>query len=182
MAIESPAPRHYRPAWIYYTTQSSPLGTLTLAAGGSGLCGVYFPGHQPAPSRAGWQPGDGPRFSAAREWLHAYFAGEKPRKFPPLTWLGGTEFQRRVWSALRDIPPGETRTYAAIARAIGAPAAVRAVGAAIGRNPLSILVPCHRVVGSSGALTGFAGGVERKRWLLAHEGALAEEAALFPAA
>lgn len=165
---------------ILYTTQSSPLGTLTLAANGSALCGVYFPGHKPAPSgQDGWPRDDGPRFDAAREWLHRYFAGETPGPLPDLAWTGGTGFQRRVWSALQSIPRGETRTYAGIARAIGAPAAVRAVGAAVGRNPLSILVPCHRVVGSSGALTGFAGGVERKRWLLTHEGS---QATLFPAA
>ena len=169
---------------ITYTTLDSPAGHLTLAAAtAGGLCGLYFEGQKHWPADFGsWQRDDGPQFDAARDWLQRYFSGKPPGPPPALTWRSGTEFQHRVWSALQRIPRGSTCTYAGIARDIGAPAAVRAVGAAIGRNPLSIIVPCHRVVGRTGALTGFAGGLERKRWLLAHEGALAEPAVLFPAA
>ncbi len=91
---------------------------------------------------------------------------------PKLDLIIGTEFQKKVWQALKNIPKGETLTYGQLAEQIGAPNAVRALGAAIGRNPISIIIPCHRVIGSSGLLTGYAGGVDRKRWLLEHEGAL----------
>ena len=101
--------------------------------------------------------------------LQAWFAGDL-RAFDGLTVAtGGTEFQRRVWAALRDIPAGETRSYGQLAAAIGQPTAVRAVGLANGANPVGIVTPCHRVIGAGGALTGYAGGVERKRWLLEHE-------------
>lgn len=104
--------------------------------------------------------------------LDAYFGGDLTAldRIPVAT--GGTDFQRRVWAALRAIPAGETRSYGALAAAIGAPGASRAVGLANGSNPVGIVVPCHRVIGASGALTGYAGGVTRKRWLLEHEGAL----------
>ena len=91
---------------------------------------------------------------------------------PKLDLIIGTEFQKKVWQALKNIPKGETLTYGQLAEQIGAPNAVRALGVAIGRNPISIIIPCHRVIGSSGLLTGYAGGVDRKRWLLEHEGAL----------
>ncbi len=100
--------------------------------------------------------------------LAAWFAGERTGFDLPLR-PRGTPFQRDVWEALREIPYGETRSYGQIAARLRAPSAVRAVGAANGRNPLAIIVPCHRVIGASGALTGYAGGLERKRWLLAHE-------------
>ena len=105
--------------------------------------------------------------------MRTYFAGELGAidNLPVAT--GGTEFQRTVWRALRQIPCGETITYAALARRIGRQAAMRAVGLANGSNPISIVVPCHRVIGSDGSLTGYGGGIERKRWLLAHEGAAA---------
>jgi methylated-DNA-[protein]-cysteine S-methyltransferase len=108
----------------------------------------------------------------ARAQLAAYFAGERATFALPLA-ARGTPFQARVWAALCGIAPGETISYAELARRVGHPTAVRAVGGANARNPLAIVVPCHRVIGAGGALTGFAGGVERKRWLLAHEGALA---------
>jgi len=158
---------------IHFTTHASPLGDLTLVATDEGLCGLYFKGHKPAPKREGWKRGESPHLDAARVWLDACFAGEKPRKLPPLTFVGGTPFQRRVWEALREIPRGKTTTYAALATAIGSPKAVRAVGAAVGRNPLSILIPCHRVVGRDGTLTGYAGGLTRKKQLLALEGVTA---------
>lgn len=157
---------------ILHTRYESPIGTLTLVATAEGLCGLYFEQHKPAPKREGWHEQDDPRFEAAKQWLRAYFAGETPRDMPPLAFTHGTPFQRRVWEALRLIPRGSTTTYAQLARSIGAEKAVRAVGAAVGRNPISILIPCHRVLGSSGSLTGFAGGVERKRWLLQHENVL----------
>jgi methylated-DNA-[protein]-cysteine S-methyltransferase len=121
----------------------------------------------PAP-RPNWRRDDAALEPAARQ-LAAYFAGERTSFDMPLD-LHGTEFQRRVWQALLAIPFGETTSYGEIARRIGAPSAVRAVGGAVGRNPISIVVPCHRVVGSNGSLTGFGGGLDRKRWLLSHEG------------
>lgn len=155
---------------IYFTTYASPLGELTLAATDDGLCGLYFKGHTPAPKREGWKRDNGSRFDAARSWLDAYFADEKPSKLPAHAIATGTPFQRRVWEALRAIPRGKTTTYAELAAAIGSPKAVRAVGAAVGRNPLSILIPCHRVIGRDGSLTGYAGGLTRKKHLLALEG------------
>lgn len=103
--------------------------------------------------------------------LAAYFEGDFAATAVIEVDPGGTAFQKEAWAALRRIPPGETRTYAEQAAAIGRPAAVRAVGAANGANPVAIIVPCHRVIGADGSLTGFGGGIERKRWLLAHEGA-----------
>ncbi|MFM1887555.1 MAG: hypothetical protein RL026_2712 [Pseudomonadota bacterium] len=109
-----------------------------------------------------------PQFTAA---LEAYFAGEHAAIDALTIETGGTAFQREVWAALRQIPAGETLGYGELARRIGRPAAVRATGLAVGANPVSIVVPCHRVIGSDGSLTGYAGGLERKRWLLEHEGA-----------
>lgn len=101
--------------------------------------------------------------------LHAYFSGDLSAIADLPVFLDGTAFQKRVWQALREIPCGETRSYGDIARRIGNPAAVRAVGLANGANPVGIVVPCHRVIGANGTLTGYGGGIERKRWLLAHE-------------
>lgn len=109
--------------------------------------------------------------SASARALAAYFAGDLSAIDGLTTETGGTEFQRAVWKALRDIPAGQTVTYGALAAAIGHPKAVRAVGAANGANPVGVVVPCHRVIGSDASLTGYGGGLERKRWLLAHEGA-----------
>lgn len=157
---------------IHFTTLPSPLGELTLAATDRGLCGLYFEDHKYWPTtRPTWHRDDGHRFDAARSWLANYFAGKKPGAMPAMDFVTGTEFQRGVWKALQRIPAGQTRSYAKIAETIGRPKAVRAVGAAIGHNPMSIFVPCHRVIGSNGSLTGFAGGMDRKQWLLAHEGA-----------
>jgi methylated-DNA-[protein]-cysteine S-methyltransferase len=163
---------------ILYDTVPSPVGELLLTAEDAGLTRVYFERHQHADRIGdGWRPASGRSSRAAdvlaeaRRQLTAYFAGERTEFALPLAPLG-TPFQERVWMALRGIVFGETVSYAEIARRIGAPDAVRAVGAANGRNPLSIVVPCHRVIGSGGALTGFGGGIERKQWLLRHEGAL----------
>lgn len=155
---------------VYFTTHASTLGELTLVATDDGVCGLYFKGHKPAPKREGWKRDDGPRFDAARKWLDTWLAGERPRQTPKLAIIGGTPFQRQVWEALRTIPRGKTTTYAELAEQIGSPKAVRALGAAVGRNPLSIFIPCHRVIGRDGSLTGYAGGLERKKRLLELEG------------
>ena len=152
----------------YYTEMDSPVGTLLLAGTAEALRRVEFSrGPAALRVREGWTRAATPFRDAIRQ-LRAYFAGELTRFELPLD-PRGTEFQCRVWMALREIPYGETRTYAEQARCIGKPAAVRAVGAANGRNPLAIVVPCHRVIGSDGSLTGFGGGLDVKRQLLEHE-------------
>ena len=108
--------------------------------------------------------------AALRDALQAYFSGDANALNDVQTRTGGTAFQQAVWAALRDIPAGQTRTYSQVAQAVGSPGAVRATGMANGQNPIALIVPCHRVIGANGTLTGYAGGVERKRWLLAHEG------------
>jgi methylated-DNA-[protein]-cysteine S-methyltransferase len=152
---------------------ASPLGALTLSADGDALTSLRFERHAHAPALAASARRDDRArvFAAAREQLAAYFAGELRAFALPLA-PRGSEFQRKVWAALGEIPFGATSSYGALARRLGVASHARAVGHANARNPLSIFVPCHRVVGASGALTGYAGGVERKRWLLAHEGAL----------
>jgi len=156
------------PARLGAARMDSPLGSILLLHHGDRLTGLYFEGQRHGPKHdpdRNW--GDPP--PAVREALQRYF--ERPTTpFLVALELRGTPFQCDVWHALQTIPSGRTATYADIARAIGRPAAVRAVGAAIGRNPVSIIVPCHRVLGSDGSLTGYAGGTERKRWLLVHEG------------
>ena len=114
-------------------------------------------------------PGRAPE--PVRKAVEAYFAGDARSLDGLKVKTGGTEFQRSVWAALRAIPAGETRSYGQLAAAIGSPRAVRAAGLANGQNPIAVIVPCHRVIGANGTLTGYAGGLERKRWLLAHEGA-----------
>jgi methylated-DNA-[protein]-cysteine S-methyltransferase len=153
----------------------SPLGRLRLVATEAALVGVYFPCHRRAPTVDARDGGGAGVLALAERELAAYFAGERVRFSTPLA-PRGTEFQLTVWAALLAIPLGETRSYAALARAIGRPEAARAVGAANGMNPLSVFVPCHRVVGAGGALTGYAGGVESKRWLLEHESRLSMSA------
>ena len=163
-----------------YDTMASPVGELVLAAEDSGLTAIRFEQNRHGgDERAGWTPvasASGPSvavLAAARAQLAAYFAGERSTFDLPLD-PRGTPFQRRVWSALCDIPFGETISYAELARRVGDPRAVRAVGGANGRNPLPLVVPCHRVIGADGSLTGFGGGIDRKRWLLQHEGAMAD--------
>jgi methylated-DNA-[protein]-cysteine S-methyltransferase len=158
---------------IELATYNSPLGTMTLAASAQGLCGVWFDGqaHQPDPQQ--WEMNTAhPVLQAACSQLAAYFAAQAARFALPLDVSLGTPFQQSVWKRLQAIPYGVTQSYGEIARYLGQPAASRAVGAAVGRNPLSIIVPCHRVVGSDGALTGYAGGLERKIALLQLEKAL----------
>ena len=145
----------------------SPLGLLTAAATEHGLAGLWFDGqaHHPGPLPAPVDAAN-PHLAQARAELRCYFAGAGRGPLRVALDPQGTEFQRRVWRALRTIAPGHATTYAALAAAIGAPTAARAVGAAVGRNPIAILVPCHRVVGSDGNLTGYGGGLWRKRRLL----------------
>jgi methylated-DNA-[protein]-cysteine S-methyltransferase len=147
----------------------SPLGPLRLLADGDVIIGVYLPA-QPGPaSLAEAAPnGDSPVLDQLERELREYFLGERTRFEVPMQ-AGGTPWQRDVWQALCAISSGHTTSYAAIARALGRPTATRAVGAAIGRNPLSIIVPCHRVVASDGRLTGYAGGLAAKQHLLDHE-------------
>ena len=154
-------------ATVVRTTFDSPLGPMTLAASAQGLCGAWFEGqaHQPDPLRWELKPTH-PVLQTACSQLSAYFSAQRARFELPLDLSWGTPFQQRVWERLRAIPYGVTQSYGEIARYLGQAAASRAVGAAVGRNPLSIIVPCHRVVGSAGALTGYAGGLERKIALL----------------
>ncbi len=144
----------------------SPLGTMLLARTASGLAGAWFENQKHHPDAiAAPERDDDPVLLATARQLRAYFVGEVDAFDLPLD-LQGTAFQRSVWQALLRIETGATCSYGAIARELGVPAASRAVGAAVGRNPVSIIVPCHRVVGSSGALTGYAGGLDRKTSLL----------------
>jgi methylated-DNA-[protein]-cysteine S-methyltransferase len=147
-----------------YRIIDSPIDPLTLAGRDHALTHLLMIDHAHAPNRSGWHRDD-TAFAAVVEQLGAYFAGERTEfdlDFQPV----GTDFQRRVWSALLTIPYGQTRSYGQIAEQIGAPSASRAVGLANGRNPISIIVPCHRVIGSNGSLTGYGGGIDRKRALL----------------
>lgn len=145
----------------------SPLGPMTLAASRQGLCGVWFDGQKHQPDTSAW-PRDAshPVLMQTQAQLAAYFSGQRSVFDVPLDLGQGTEFQQGVWSALLEIAPGATTTYSGLARRLARPLAVRAVAAAIGRNPISIIVPCHRVLGAGGALTGYAGGLDRKAALL----------------
>lgn len=148
-----------------WTTTSSPVGELTLVADDGRLTGVYFPHHwyRPDPATFG-RPADA-GFGEVRRQLAEYFAGERQRFDLPLG-ARGDEFQRRVWELIDRIPYGQTATYGDLARELGGGVLAKDVGAAVGRNPLSVVVPCHRVVGKDGRLTGYAGGLARKRFLL----------------
>ena len=160
----------------YYSTIDCPLGRMFVQGDGQFVTGLYLPEHKgwPGPD-ASWQQSDAP-FTAVRVQLGEYFAGNR-RQFDVPVKLAGTPFQLRVWQELVRIPFGTTITYGQLAQRVGKPTGSRAVGHANGRNPISILVPCHRVIGSDGKLTGYAGGVENKRWLLDWErGGRANEA------
>ena len=150
-----------------HTTHPSPIGPLTLVAEDGVLAALYLAEHRHAPDPATHGPA-GTGFEAVTEALDAYFAGDLTTFDLPLA-ARGTPFQQRVWALLREIPYGTTTTYGALAVRLGSPGASRAVGLANGRNPVGVVVPCHRVVGSDGKLTGYAGGLDVKRWLLAHE-------------
>ena len=154
------------------TRLQTPIGQLRLVANQEGLVAVLFPvDPQELPVLQGTAPARA-HLSEAGTALEEYFAGRRTSFDGLKLSANGTEFQRQVWGALSRIPFGETATYAGMARRIGRPSAVRAVGLANGQNPLPIIVPCHRVIGSNGALTGFAGGIPAKKWLLEFEGAL----------
>ena len=150
----------------------SPLGALTLVSQDGLLVGLYQENQRYRPADDALGKRDDAGFGSLVEQLDAYFTGGLQR-FDVAVNPHGTQFQRRVWTALTQIPYGSTTSYGQLADSLGAPRAVRAVGAANGRNPISIVVPCHRVVGASGSLTGYAGGVDRKRWLLDLEGGAA---------
>jgi methylated-DNA-[protein]-cysteine S-methyltransferase len=158
---------------IFQSHTTSPLGDVLLAATEQGLAGVRFVHRQEhMPDSSQWTTDEAhPTLLAAAQQLHEYFSGQRQSFDLPLQPAWGTPFQHAVWQALQRIPYGRTSTYGDIARDIGNPNALRAVGAAIGQNPHTIVVPCHRVVGANGSLTGFAGGLDRKTFLLTHEAA-----------
>ena len=166
----------------YRSEYRSPLGNLTLASDGERLTGLWLEGQKyfgggvaDAPRRE-----DLPLFAQAKQWLERYFAGEQPAPLePPLAPEGGA-FRRLVWGLLLDIPYGQVTTYGGLAKKAAAKLgrssmSPQAVGGAVAHNPISILIPCHRVMGSGGSLTGYAGGVEKKQWLLVHEGVLPQK-------
>ncbi|MEY4882334.1 MAG: hypothetical protein RIS34_188 [Pseudomonadota bacterium] len=152
---------------IVQTIFHTPLGPMTLAATHMGLAGVWFDDQRHRPDHAAW-PEDTrhPVLLQAQQQLTQYFAGQRSQFDLPLDLRGGTVFQQAVWQALLALSFGQTTHYGDISRRIGNPKAVRAVGAAVGRNPIGIIVPCHRVVGADGSLTGYAGGLDRKTALL----------------
>jgi methylated-DNA-[protein]-cysteine S-methyltransferase len=150
---------------------ASPIGPLTIVAQGGAIAALYMDAQRHAPGPAAFglpgDAGDEP-FAAAARQLDAYFGGQLTEFDLPLA-LAGTDFQRMVWAGLRDVPYGQTVSYGELAHRIGRPAASRAVGLANGKNPVAIVVPCHRVIGSDGSMTGYGGGLDRKRFLLALE-------------
>lgn len=153
---------------VFYTHYDSPVGRLLLESDGRALTGLWM--------NREWNAADAdiPILEQAKAWLDAYFRGDVPGVEVPMA-PAGTEFQRSVWDILREIPFGQTRTYGDIAREMAArlgkdAMSAQAVGGAVGRNPISILIPCHRVIGARGQLTGYAGGLDKKVWLLRHEG------------
>jgi methylated-DNA-[protein]-cysteine S-methyltransferase len=159
----------------FFTRTSSPVGDLLLAGDGQELTALWIDGQRWGPAiGAGWRCAAEP-FAEATLQLREYFAGERTAFDLPLR-TEGTSFQREVWSALRRIPFGETRTYGAIAAVLGRPRAARAVGAANGQNPFCIVVPCHRLIGAGGGLVDYAAGLEVKRRLLEHEARITQEA------
>lgn len=166
------------------TRADTALGPVRLAASPNGLCGIWFEGqrHEPTQQLHGstaWAEAEGhPLLVQAVAQLQQYLRGERDSFDVPLDLSGGTPFQQEVWRALLTIGRGATRTYGELSQRLGRPSAVRAVGAAVGRNPLSVVVPCHRVLGADGSLTGYAGGLDRKAALLALENALVHERAV----
>jgi methylated-DNA-[protein]-cysteine S-methyltransferase len=155
---------------FYFSRVPSPVGELLLVSDGEALAGLHMGPHGYDPEREGWVRDDA-LLRPAREQLRAYFAGELLDFTVPLA-LEGTRFQRRVWDELRRIPFGDAVSYAEVARRVGRPTGARAVGSANGRNPVAIIVPCHRVIAADGTLGGYGGGLRRKRWLLDHEAAV----------
>ena len=164
-----------------HTVLATRLGEVTVVQEEGALTGLYFPRHWPRPDRTAFGPRAGDGFEDVARQLDEYLAGDR-RVFELPVKVTGTEFDRRVWKLIAGVPYGETTTYGDLARALGAETDPRDVGAAVGRNPLCIVIPCHRVIGSTGKLTGYAGGLGRKRTLLEIEHARAPQAAHAPAA
>lgn len=154
----------------YYQWIESPVGLLLMTGDGRSLTGLYLKGqkHFPIQTADGQESAKAEPFAQTQAQLTEYFAHQRQSFDIPLA-AQGTNFQKQIWQLLLQIPFGETVSYGSLAQKIGQPDAARAVGAANGRNPLSIIVPCHRVIAANGKLTGYAGGVDRKQWLLAHE-------------
>ena len=151
----------------YFTRFPSPVGDLRLMTDGEALTGLYLPSQACDDSR--WERADDLAiFDSVKAWLDSYFAGNPGAVDFPLS-PAGTDFQRRVWQILLTIPYGQTTTYGAIAKQLGETMSAQAVGLAVGKNPISIIIPCHRCLGAKGQLTGYAGGIENKKWLLRHE-------------
>lgn len=149
---------------IYFAHYPSPIGSLTLTSDGRALTGLCFRNPEPH-----WEQMENLSiFNSVRRWLDAYFAGNPRNVDFPLS-PAGTAFQRRVWALLEQIPYGQTTTYGSLAKQLGDSMSAQAVGQAVGRNPLCIVIPCHRCLGAKGQLTGYAWGIERKQWLLRHE-------------
>lgn len=161
-----------------HTVVESPVGPLTLVRTPDGLSGLYMHEQRHLPDRQRFGPRADDGFGEVTAQLAEYFAGDRTA-FTVTLAPAGTAFQQRVWAALRTIPYGDTWTYLQLAEHLGNPAAIRAVAAANGRNPVGIIVPCHRVIGSDGSLTGYAGGLDRKRFLLDLEGAAGAADGLF---
>ena len=157
---------------MFHTEIESPIGELLLTADARGLTGLFMNAKTRLPDARSHQ--NDAFFQEAKRQIDRYFAGLLKVFDLPIVFTG-TPFQNEVWKALCEIPFGETLSYGGLARRVGRPAASRAVGAANGRNPISIIVPCHRVIGADGSLTGYGGGMDRKRWLLHHEGVLPAE-------
>ena len=158
---------------LHYRHIETPLGQMVIAAHAHGLAGVWFEGQQHMPEVSSWQiAGSNAVLDSAEQQLQQYMRGQRQAFDLPLAPAWGTEFQRTVWQTLQGVGFGATSTYGQLAQALGKPRASRAVGAAVGRNPWSVVVPCHRILGSQGALTGYAGGIERKVALLKIEGVL----------
>ncbi len=163
----------FRNTTLFTSHVDTPLGGVTLVATDKGLAGLWFDAQRHFPDTTGWQTDVAhPVLAEAARQLLDYFDGRRQSFDLPLDLSHGTAFQQAVWQALLAIPAGATTSYGRLSAGVGKPAAVRAVGAAVGRNPISVIVPCHRVIGSGGALTGYAGGLERKTALLELEGAL----------
>jgi methylated-DNA-[protein]-cysteine S-methyltransferase len=158
---------------IVQAAYASPIGPMIVAATSRGVAGIWFVGQKHMPDNSAWpQQPHHPVLLQAIAQLDEYFKGTRRTFDLPLDLQGGTAFQQSVWQALLAIPRGGTTSYGQLGQRIGRPAAMRAVGAAVGRNPVSVVVPCHRVVGADGSLTGYAGGIERKTALLQLEGAM----------
>ncbi len=158
---------------LYTTTTPSPLGPLTLICGEEHLMSLHIGGRQNFiprdPESLIWMPGH-PVLQLTTSWLERYFAGQRPEPEELPLAPQGTPFQQQVWKLLLDIPYGEFRTYGQLAKHFDAPMSAQAIGQAVGRNPIGILIPCHRILGAGGKLTGYSAGLEVKRWLLHHEG------------